>query len=81
MKDKALSKSLTCLPRNELNRRRISQPGYFRHQFLADLLRLLRVPGWADPATVEEVKRTYFRPGELGTLDTVLPGVAAVLGR
>lgn len=81
MKDKALSKSLTCLPRNELNRRRISQPGYFRHQFLADLLRLLRVPGWADPATVEEVKRTYFRPGELGSLDTVLPGVAAVLGR
>ena len=81
MKDQALSKSLTCLPRNELNRRRISQPGYFRHQFLADLLRLLRVPGWADPATVEEVKRTYFRPGELGTLDTVLPGVAAVLGR
>ena len=81
MKDKALSKSLTCLPRNELNRRRISQPGYFRHQFLADLLRLLRVPGWADPATVEEVKRIYFRPGELGSLDTVLPGVAAVLGR
>ena len=81
MNEQPLPKSFTCLARNELNRRRISAPGYFRHQFLADLLRLLRVPGWADPATVEEVKRIYFRPGELGSLHTVLPGVAAVLGR
>ena len=51
-------------------------PDYFHHQFLVDILRLLKVPN----TEVERIKREYFREGELGSLSGVLPGVATVLG-
>ena len=57
-------------------------PGYYRHQFLVDVLRLLEVPGAEAEGSVvvERVKRKYFRQSELGSLRGVLPGLAAVLG-
>ena len=56
--------------------------GYYRHQFLVDVLRLLEVPGAEDEGSlvVERVKRKYFSRSELGSLRGVLPGLAAVLG-
>ena len=82
-----------------VNAKRISAPGYYYHQFLVDLLRLLQVPGWTDGKYVEFIKRSYFHSQvhsrirlwlllpttvmlqELGSLEGILPGLAAILGR
>ena len=58
-----------------------SVPGYFNHKFLVDLLYLLQVRQASDPNFVNYIKRNYFKPGELGTLNGILPGMTAILGR
>ena len=63
------------------NPARTSVPGYFNHQFLVDLLYLLQVPQASDPHFVNYIKRHNFKPDEFGTLNGILPGMAAVLGR
>ena len=56
-------------------------PGYYNHQFLVEILQQLQVEQVWDPQFVSFIKQYYFRPGELGSLEGVLPGLAALMGR
>ena len=65
----------------EKNLTAISRPGYFQHQFLVDVLQVMHIPGADDLQFVNRIKKQYFSPQELGSMDGVLAGLSAIIGR